>query len=229
MELTSTDKLILNSYIPVIHDLAAYLGSSFEIVLHSLEDYEHSVIEIVNGEHTGRTIGSPITDLALDMLEALSKGQTTSVYFTRRRSGEPLKSSTIAIRGEHDRIIGLICINMHLNTPLCDVLDSLRPSSENEHLLYTHEIFASDVHDLVESALEEVREYVLADATVLPSNKNKVIVEELYRKGIFQMKNAVTIVASLLNISKNTVYMHIRNYRSSQEDAGAGCASEAAS
>ena len=65
VKLTRADQKILKSYIPTLQGLAAYLGSSYEIVLHSLEDYDHSVIGIINGEHTGRRIGAPITDLAL--------------------------------------------------------------------------------------------------------------------------------------------------------------------
>lgn len=213
MELSRIDRLILESYVPVIENLAAYLGSSFEIVLHSLEDYEHSVIAIAGGEHSGRSVGAPITDLALDMLDDLSRGHSTSLYFSRRKTGEPLKCSTIAIRGEKDRIIGLICINMYLNTPLCDLIDALRPTAGDSLSFYAHETFATDVHDLVSTTLDSVSAQVYEDASILPSNKNKAIVEELYRKGIFRMKNAVGIVAELLDISRNTVYMHIRNYR----------------
>ena len=50
VKLTRTDQKILKSYIPTLQGLAAYLGSSYEIVLHSLEDYDHSVIGIINGE-----------------------------------------------------------------------------------------------------------------------------------------------------------------------------------
>lgn len=221
MKLSKADKLILTSYIPVVHNLAAYLGSSFEVVLHSLEDYEHAVIAIANGEHTGRTVGAPITDLALGMLDSLSRGKITNVYFSRNQEGEPLKSSTIAIRGEHDRVIGLLCINMYLNTPLADVLTSLAPAPENGTLLGSaQETFATDVEHLIKSNLDSIRDIVLADPSILPSNKNKVIVEELERKGIFRLKNAVVTVAELLGISRNTVYMHIRNYRRSEAEEG---------
>ena len=74
------DRRILESYIPVVEGLADYLGSSFEITLHSLEDLEHSVIKIVNGYHTGRTEGSPITDLALRMLKTLEEDNKESDY-----------------------------------------------------------------------------------------------------------------------------------------------------
>uniref|UniRef100_UPI000B20528B PAS domain-containing protein n=1 Tax=Clostridium sp. NkU-1 TaxID=1095009 RepID=UPI000B20528B len=51
------------------------------MVLHSLEDTEHSVIKIINGHHTGRTEGMPITDLALLMLEEIEKDGEKKLYF----------------------------------------------------------------------------------------------------------------------------------------------------
>lgn len=219
MKLTKTDKKILETYIPVLEGLAAYLGDSFEIVLHSLEDYDHSVVGIIHGEHTGRTVGAPITDLALDMLDALSKGNGPMVYFSKNKKGEPLKSTTIAIRGENCRIIGLICINMYLNTSLCDILTSLIPENRMNAAIGTQENFASNANELIDTTLEALRKNVLADDSILPSNKNKVIVEELYKKGIFRLKDAVVIVAERMGISRNTIYMHMRNYRKENESA----------
>lgn len=213
VKLTKTDRVILESYIPVVQDLAVYLGSSYEIVLHSLEDYDHSVIAIVNGAHTGRTVGAPITDLALDMLDVLSQGKPSTAYFSTNKKGEPLRSTTIAIRGEHDRIVGLLCINLYLNTPLSEILADLTPDRFAGVSAPARETFASNTGELIEAALEDIRTRVMQDASILPSNKNKAIVEELYDKGMFRLKDAVVIAADLLGISKNTIYMHIRNYR----------------
>ena len=214
--MTKVDKVILNSYIPMLENLADYLGNSFEIVLHSLEDYDHSVICIINGEHTGRTIGAPITDMALDMLDAIAKGKAT-VYFSKNKKGEPLKSTTIAIRGEDNRIIGLICINMYLNTSLEDFITSLIPEERSKTITSSQENFAANTNELIGTTLENVREAVFSDNSILPSNKNKKIVEELNKKGIFRLKDAVIIVADLMGVSKNTIYMHIRNYRKENE------------
>lgn len=213
VKLTKTDRVILESYIPVVQDLAVYLGSSYEIVLHSLEDYDHSVIAIVNGAHTGRTVGAPITDLALDMLDVLSQGKPSTAYFSTNKKGEPLRSTTIAIRGEHDRIVGLLCINLYLNTPLSEILADLTPDRFAGVSAPARETFASNTGELIEAALDDIRVRVMQDASILPSNKNKAIVEELYDKGMFRLKDAVVIAADLLGISKNTIYMHIRNYR----------------
>ena len=55
LKLTSLDKKILHSYCQTLDGLSNYLGNGYEIVLHSLEDYEHSAIgpysqaKVVNG------------------------------------------------------------------------------------------------------------------------------------------------------------------------------------
>lgn len=214
MKLTHGDQAILDSYIPMLEGLAAYLSDCFELVLHSLEDYEHSVVCIHNGHHTGRTVGAPITDLALKMLDEINRGHEDHiVYFSRNKKGEPLKSTTIAIRGENNRIIGLLCINMYLNTSLADFFTAFSPNYQANSAGSISESFAQDTSDLIRTALEEERLRVLGDTRILPSNRNKLIVEALYNRGIFQIKDAVVLVADLMGISKNTIYMHIRNYK----------------
>ena len=124
---TDEDHRILSSCVTLVEGLADYLGGGYEIVLHSLEDVEHSVVKIINGHHTGRTTGAPITDLALSMLSRIENENRPGYisYFSRNKKGEPLKAATIAIRGVGGRIIGLLCINFYLNTPLSHLLDSL--------------------------------------------------------------------------------------------------------
>lgn len=212
MKLTEVDKKILASYSTLLDGLAAYLGSGCEIVLHSLENLDESVIKIVNGQHTGRKPGAPITNLALEMLKKIqaNTGETSISYFTRNSKGEPLKSATIAIMGERDRIIGLLCLNYYLNTPLVTFLSTFG-GSENESLTGKQEIFSKTQSELMEEAILQAQSTVYMDASVLPSLKNKKIVELLHKQGFFKMKNSVEAVARKLEISKNTVYLHIRN------------------
>ena len=218
VKLTKTDRQILNSYIPVLDGLANYLSSCYELVLHSLEDFDHSVICIYNGEHTGRKVGAPITDLALKMLEQIEEGHVDSlVYFSRNAKGEPLKSTTLAIRGEGNKVIGLLCINMYMNVPLIDMINSYVPDSALNSHSFT-ETYTQNPDELIESTLEEEKLSVLSDSTILPSNKNKIIIERLYDKGIFQLKDSVIKVEKLMGISKNTIYMHIRNHKKNMKE-----------
>lgn len=217
MKLTEVDRKILASYGTMMDGLAAYLGSGCEIVLHSLENLDESVIKIVNGQHTGRKTGAPITNLALEMLKRIqaNNGDTSIAYFTRNSKGEPLKSATIAIKGEKDRIIGLLCLNYYLNTPLLTFLSTFGGCA-NEGLTGRQEIFSKTQGELMDEAILQARSTVYLDSTVLPSLKNKKVVELLHKQGFFKMKNSVEVVANKLGISKNTVYLHIRNIEKSR-------------
>ena len=59
--------------------------------------------------------------------------------------------------------------------------------------------------------VEQIREEVIEDKEITSVNRNKEIIQRLYEKGVYNMKDAVGRTAELLGISKNTVYMHLRN------------------
>ena len=182
LKLTSLDKKILHSYCQTLDGLSNYLGNGYEIVLHSLEDYEHSAIKVINGYHTGRTEGAPITDLALKMLEQIRRNEENDhgvIYFSTNVKGEPLKSTTIP--------------------------DGLTLSGQ------IHETFSQSSSDLLEQTIQTVRQEVLMDSAISSTNKNKEIIFRLYQQGIFNLKDAVITIAEALGISKNTVYLHLRN------------------
>lgn len=213
VSLTPADRMILESYKAMAEGLSDYLGSSYEIVLHSLENVSHSVIKILNGYHTNRREGAPITDLALEMLSYINTtgGEPPYVsYFTRNKKNEPLKSTTIALRGEGNHIIGLLCINFYLNTTLTDFISPLCPP-QPQILNSSPESFSEDIGDLVDTFVHRIKEEVYLDNSISANQKNCAIVSELYKKGIFSLKDSVVRVADLLGISKNTVYLHLRN------------------
>ncbi|HFK2180245.1 helix-turn-helix domain-containing protein, partial [Klebsiella pneumoniae] len=70
------------------------------------------------------------------------------------------------------------------------------------------------VEDLVTQTLEFTIEEVNADRNVSNNAKNRQIVLNLYEKGIFDIKDAINQVADRLNISKHTVYLYIRQFKS---------------
>lgn len=212
MKLTKIDRIILDSYTQMLDGLADYLGPGYEFVLHSLENLDQSVIKIINGHHSNRREGSPITDLALKMLSEITsadKSHQYITYFNRAKDGSPLKSSTIPIQGENGRIIGLLCTNFYTNTPLSSILENMTaPADEHSGI---REKFTDNTTELISNALESAQKQVLEDISIPSVNKNKEILSILYKMGIFNLKDAVAIVAAELRLSKNTVYLHIRN------------------
>ncbi|MDO6499304.1 helix-turn-helix transcriptional regulator [Photobacterium sanguinicancri] len=216
---TEHDFIILRSYEAVVDGLAALIGPFCEIVLHSLADINTSAIKIANGENTGRKVGSPITDLALRMLRDIegSERNFSRAYFTRAKGGSLMKSITIAIRNGDNVIIGLLCINVNLDAPFAQILQSFMPTDEAKQAASTVN-FASDVDELVDQTVERTIEEINADKNVSNNAKNRQIVMELFDKGIFDIKDAINRVADRLNISKHTVYLYIRQRKTEDGD-----------
>lgn len=208
---TSEDHLILHSYMNVVDGIAAYLGESYELTLYSLEDYEHSVIKIVNGFHAGTTVGAPITDLTLFWLNKIENDperKDSYEYFSKNKVGEPLKSSTIAIRGFGNRVIGLLCINLYLATPMMNFFSDFMPGMGN---LFPTDGLPDHSTGTIKSELDSARNLVLNDKTIPTTQQNKEIIRILHARNIFEIKNSVEQIANELNISVNTVYFHLRN------------------
>jgi predicted transcriptional regulator YheO len=219
---TSTDNDILEAMKVIMDGLGDFLGSGCEIVLHSLDNLEESVVKIVHGFHSGREVGAPITDLALAMLSRIEKSNGNKnhmVYFNKNKNGVLIKSTTIPIIGEGKRIIGLICFNFFTDAPISSLLNGMVPADSNG--VGTTEFFAESTDALIAEMLEKTKVRVYKDSSISTSNKNKEIIAILYEKGIFNLKDAVVKVAENLNISKNTVYLHLRsanNFGASHEN-----------
>ena len=208
--LTKQDSAILESYKSTVQALAAYLGDAYEIVLHSLGDPENSVIEIANGFHTGRVVGAPITDLAVSWLEKLKNGGeevNQYSYYSKNKLGEPLKSSTIAIRGSQNKIIGLLCINLYLGTPFINLVSNLIPQ---ETSIFASENFAAGP-ETVDRELNNAKEQILSNPLIPSAQQKKEIIRILHHHKVFEIKTSVEQVANALDISINTVYFHLRN------------------
>lgn len=212
-QFTESDYEILESYKSVVDGLALFVGDHCEILLHSLEDINHSTIKIANGQHTGRKLGSPITDLGLKILHEMrdANRSISTPYFTRAKSGDLMKSIIIAIRNKQNRVIGFLCINMNLDIPFSQIIQTFIPPQMEEPAPEVN--FASSIDDLVSQSIEFSIAEVNADRNVSNNIKNRQIVLNLYEKGIFDIKDAVNQVADRLDISKHTVYLYIRQFK----------------
>lgn len=213
IKLNAKDKEILESYKTVLEGLSDYLGNGFEFVLHSLDDLDNSVIKIINGFYTNREVGSPITNLALSMLTKFETDKSLNYisYFNKDKSGRRLKSTTIAIKGTENKLIGLLCINFYMDT---SVMEFLNPYFYNQDDGPGHtESFVSDIDDVIISAINDAKLEVEKNPKISSTNVNKEIILRLNEKGIFNLKDSVIKVSKILHISKNTVYLHLRSIK----------------
>jgi len=211
-EFTESDRRLLDRYENVVEAVARVFGPSCEVVLHSLEDISKSVVKIVNGNITGRVSGSPITDFGLEILQKSmeKKEDVFGAYFSRTRSGKPLRSVTMLIRNDEGRPIGFMCINFDLSVSLYELAQTMSSSVE---VTASGENFAPDVTNLVEQAVSDELDAIARTTGISSTEKNRQIVLNLEKKKMFEIKGAVELVGSKLGVTKHTIYKYLREFR----------------
>ncbi len=225
-DFTDEDRSIVAALQPVVRGLAAFWGDRCEVVLHSLEDLANSVVRIENAHVTGRAVGAPVTDLALQILrgtdrndnEAMPGDTQYRVYSSKTADGRPLRSSTMVIRNG-TRPIAMLCLNFDLSVPLHEILktfafvedDSIDRGDSPEHYMMTAD-------DLVTRSIDLAIRKATTQRRVSPQTKNRAIVGELYQQGIFDVKGTVELVSAELGVSRFTVYNYLRDLKNDREE-----------
>jgi len=211
IRLSREDKANFRTLETIVDGIATVFGSNCEVALHSLEDTSHSVVKIANSSVTGRKVGSPLTDFLAEILkkaDSLEK-DVIGCYYNKIDDGRLLKSVSVLIRNTKGKPIGFLCVNIDLSVPLLDFLAGFMPASR-EPSKDVIEHFPITLTDLVSRTLEMVMADVNSRRGVPPSEKNKLIIQELYKKGLFNVRGAVDLAAKEIGVSRYTVYNYIR-------------------
>lgn len=208
------DNNILQSYFHLADSIANLLGECCEVVVHQLGELSSSVVKIVNGFHTGRSVGAPITDKALKILKNYQKDPTRleQSYFSTTNYGHLVKSTTHIILGGNGKPIGLFCINLNLSYPLDKIMANLLPQ-QTLSIPPKDETFVSNRQDMMDYALSKATASAELHFNSHQKNYKKAIISHLYEDGFFELKDAVSFVAEKLNLTKYAIYKHLRELK----------------
>lgn len=216
-EMSPEDRRILRRAATVAEGISRQFGKYCEVLVHSLEDPESSIIAIFNGHVTGREKGGPMTDFALSLLDKKeTEDDVFGPYYSSTAEGKRLKSTTTVLRNEFGEAIGFFCINMDISAPANSFLKEMFPDTTGIQTVSEH--YPLTAKDLVDNAFRSALDGVHGRTGISPTQKNKIVVEDLYRRGIFHVKNGVDLVAELLGVSRYTVYNYIREVKQSLGD-----------
>ena len=212
-ELSQSDYDILHAIENIVDGIAAMYGEHTEVLLHSLDVRNPSIIKIANSHVTGREVGAPITNLAL--MKLTQGNDVSGAYMTKCPDGKTLRSMTTIIRNPQQQAIGLLCINTNLDAPFQEVMHSLVPCLQPhvDRPQTTPETFARSNEEMMHSSIETVREQVSNDVDIAPSKKSREIVMRLHEMGIFDLKDSAQIAAKGLDISIHTIYRYLRELK----------------
>ncbi|MTJ82577.1 MAG: helix-turn-helix domain-containing protein [Telmatospirillum sp.] len=228
----------VHSYIKLTEFLGKMLGPDYEVVLHDVSDKDNSIIAIANGHISGRTVGAPLTSVALKAIA--DNSPNTSDYRINYTgiagANRLLRSSTFYIKDYDGKLVGLLCINFD-DSRYREISDSIlklrHPDffvdsnfvfNENKSTIETKpdatdsESFHSSLSELTDDILTQALNQKNVSADRLTQQEKMKLVEELNAKGFFLLKGAIKLVAEQFGCSQTTVYRYLNKVSHSDKE-----------
>lgn len=174
-----------------------------EVVLHDLET---GLIAGIWNAFSGRKAG----------MESLVENEfeDTDVYGPYEKTGEDgrrLKSVTALLKDDHGQALGLLCINMDVSH--FEAAAKLLAAFTGVATPRPPSLFAGDWREEINTALHDwLRTRGLA-LTALKKGDRVALVAALDERGLFQTRNAVDHLASLIGASRASIYNYLADAR----------------
>lgn len=185
----------LSAMMPVVDSLASALGPDTEVVLHDLSRLPNSIVAIA-GSLTGRQVGGPMTDLLLGLVR---RGTTTDMpgYQTYAPDGRAIWSSTTFLRDASGAAVGCLCVN------------KLAAHEEPGPV----ESFPQDVDTLQRVLVEKAIFSVGVPVELMKKAHKSKVVRMLDEAGFFLIRDSVDHLASVLAVTRYTIYNYLNENR----------------
>ena len=194
---------ILERYVVIANMIATTVGNNCEVVLHDLEDPEHSVVQLQVGRFNQLVP-------AVMMSKKLETGLVTNYYF-HSSEGKLIKSSTAFIKDDN-KVIGAICINIdvsHIKAYINELEAQLPGLEDMNHRKSRRDVVDSNAHigDIVTDLIDTILDG--RDAAGMPRKEKMDIIKEMNERGVFLMKGAIDVVSEKMGIAKVTIYSYL--------------------
>lgn len=220
-----TDK-IMEHYKALVEFLGNVLGKNCEIALLDLREDKQCITAIANGHISGRTVGSPVTDLALNIV-ASGSWKTSDCqcnYFGLTKDNRSLRSSTFFIKNDNE-ILGMLCMNIDDNQyfdimekflHLAGIPDSaIKPEMMEKTVSPCQENFSTSITETIDCIVDNFCAKYQVPVTHLTRSERLALVERLHNNGVFLIKGALSMVAERMQCSEATVYRYLSKLQKS--------------
>ncbi|MCY8810570.1 helix-turn-helix transcriptional regulator [Bacillus atrophaeus] len=204
-------KKVLESFIPLAKSTAKMFGPNCEVVIHDLTNPQASVMFTVNNHVTGREIGQSFDHLVKTVLQSEDfKEDYLAGYTFETEDKRTIRSSTSLIRDSKQKVIGAFCINFDVEA-LNQMQQFMNTFLSTQVEVQENETKSDDDIENVEGIVDQLIQQIIQNSVhpVMKRHEKIELIRFMDEKGIFLMKGSVEKVASLLGISKVTVYSYL--------------------
>lgn len=230
------NSVLLHQYSVLVDFLAGTLGTDYEVTLDDLSRKNPCTVAIANGYISGRSVGAPLTKLAMKLIKERSyEDESYRLNYRSISSSERvLRCSTFFLKNERGALQGLLGINFddHRYMELSGKLFALcHPDNYVNDNISVHALRKTDVPflsseegSLYENVNSEIRSalYAVIRSSELPASRLKKaeraeIIRILNKKGIFILKGAIPLVAAKLSCSSASVYRYLSELKKEEQ------------
>jgi predicted transcriptional regulator YheO len=189
--------------------IVAALGKMFspfcEVVLHDLRRPGQAIIAI-ECPLSGRKIGDSTTEMGLARIQNADFPDVVQNYANTFPDGRPAKSTSIGIKNSRGECIGALCLNMDISlfSSMQKVVEQLI-SIQSTHLPVKETLRSRSVDDL-RQIIESYAAKFNMQPRALSADERHVLIQELNKAGLLQLRGAPSIIADILGISRASVY-----------------------
>jgi predicted transcriptional regulator YheO len=204
---------IMNIASRMVEFLGKAYGETCEVVLQDLRPGKMRIVAIANGHISGRSVGAPLTDLALRLItQGVWKTKDYICnYEGRTRDNRTLLSSTFFIKSE-GKLLGMLSVNVDVGQYTRISEDILRLAGLNPVISQPAagsqtENFYDNMEEIIKSVFKELK---MEDSPEHLSQTDRLaVIERLMDRGIFLLKGSVNTVAQKLRCSEASLYRYI--------------------
>lgn len=191
--------------------LAEQFGSDCEVVVHDLtrEDHDNTIVAIENGHISGRSLGDGPSRVALEAMQG-GKAEDKLNYFTKTRDGRTLRSSTIFIKDDDEKPIGILAINYDPAKLIMaeQAIRSLLRGLETTKPIAAEDAIPTNVNDLLDQLIAQSVELVGKPVPMMNKDDKVRAIQFLSEAGAFLITRAGDKISKFFGISKYTMYTY---------------------
>ncbi len=222
------NRWFLEKYIPLLDFFSEVCGPEYELVLHDVSRPESSIVAIRNGQISGRSVGSTMSEYAPTFIKLIQSGgyvEDMVAHVDRTKDNRILESHTFFIKDEKGELRGMICAN-HDVTNLIKLHDTLHEkirmlnglsrdlAERAQEDLPFETVLERESHSNLDGLMDVLIEQASSECSVPPgamSPEDRIhFVSMLKIRHLFSMKGAVAKVAKRLGVSEATVYRYLK-------------------
>ena len=227
MDTDMTDEQIFTHYINVAEILGEMFGPILEVIVHDLRKPKHSIIAIVNGHITGRTVGDGTSDLGVLRLRGELPDKIVG-YENQSPSGEKLKSATLAIRNAENTLLGSFSMNLQVSyfDQFGKFIEQFISTHANTFTPKKEQFYLFTPREEIKSACQHfiVKQGLMGKP--LNRAQKREAVAYLHHEGHLNKRGVVTIISEELGVSRNTIYRYLKEIEKQIHARGASDATD---